>query len=203
MVIGSHRASHGAQAATNAARLVFQHRGPGNHAQFSRSDFVEFHAEEFLVVTNMLYGLRLEYDAVERNQLETFLRAHIYTAAAQNAHAAVFRSAFKDRIYPAVQAALGFRHGARSVVSDFDFSHAGAAFQRKHGNGLAVDIEIVERHGVSLEDFHLDDWLRMFSAAQIFINADRRALAVADAIDDEARSENAVAAGKNSRGRSH
>ena len=129
--------------------------------EFVGCHFVELHAEAFLVVTDVLHGLRLERDAVERNQLQTFLRANIDATAAQDAHAAVFRRAFENRIDPAVQAALRLGDRRRSVVADLHFRHPGAAFERKHRNGLAVDVEIVERHAVPLEYFDFDDGLGM------------------------------------------
>src|ERR1035441_3113987 len=47
--------------------------------------------------------------------------------AAQNAHAAVFGAALEDRVYPAVQATLGFLHRRRSVVADLYFGHSRTA----------------------------------------------------------------------------
>ena len=40
---------------------------------------------------------------------------------------------------------------AGSVVADLDFGDSGAAFERKHRNGLAVDVEIAERHAMPLQ----------------------------------------------------
>ncbi len=92
---------------------------------------------------------------------------------------------------------------AGSVVADFDFGYAGAPFEGQHGYGLAVDVEIVERHGVPLKQFDFDDGLRVLTTSQIFVNAHRRAFAVADAVDDETRSEHAVATGEDAGGRRH
>ena len=142
-------------------------------------------------------------DAVERYQFQTLFRANIHATAAQNAHAAVFRRTFKNRVDPAVQAALRLRHRRWSVVSDLDFSHAGAALERKHRDRLTIDVEIIERHCMSLQEFYFDDRLRMFPAAQVFIDPDRRSFAVSDTINDEARSEDAIATRENSRRRSH
>ena len=50
----------------------FQHGGSGDHSQLVGRHFVEFHAEQFLVVADVLHGFGLERDAVERNQFQTF-----------------------------------------------------------------------------------------------------------------------------------
>ncbi len=64
-------------------------------------------------------------------------------------------------------------------------------------------IEIIEWHGVPLEQFDFDDRFGMLSAAQEFVDAHRRTLAVANAVDNEARSEDAIAARKDAGRRGH
>src|SRR5579859_1613474 len=56
---------------------------------------------------------------------------------------------------------------------------------------------------MTLEDFYFDDWVRMFCSSQEFINTHRGALAVSHTVDNQPRSEYAVAAGKNAGGRRH
>ena len=89
------------------------------------------------------------------------------------------------------------------VVTDFNFGYARAPFQRQHRNRLPVDIEVIERHGCRLSTSTSIDRFRMLAAAQVLVNAHGCAFAVADAIDDQARAEHAVAAGKDAGGRRH
>ena len=61
-----------------------------------------------------------------------------------------------------MQASVGFFHRRLSVVANLNFRHAGAAVERQHWNGLAVDVKKIQRHSVTLKDFNLDDRLGMF-----------------------------------------
>ena len=99
-----------------------------------------------------------------------------------------------------MQAALCLLHRGRGIVADFHFRHPGAAFERQHGNRLAGQIEQVQRHAVTFEDFDFDDRLGMLLAAQEFVDANRCALAVGHAVNDQARPEHAVAAGEDAIG---
>ena len=68
-----------------------------------------------------------------------------------------------------MQAALGFGHSRGRVITHLDFRNPGAAIQRKHRNGLAIEVEVIQRHGMPLEHFHFDDRLGMFPAAEEFV----------------------------------
>ena len=142
----------------------------------------------------MLHGFLRELDAVERDQFEAILRTNIHTSTAKDAHAAILWRALEYCIDPAVQTALGFFDGRLRVVTDLDFGHASAALQRQHGNGLAVDVEIVQRHAVAFENFDLDNRFGMLLATQILVNANGSTLPVGNAVDDEAWSEDAIPA---------
>src|SRR5438445_5733065 len=102
-----------------------------------------------------------------------------------------------------MQAPLRFLHGSLLVVADFDFGHAGAPIKRKHGNGLAIDVEKIQRHAVPFEDFHFDDRLRVLVTAQVFVDADGCTLAVGHTVDNQARSEHAITTGEDARSRCH
>ena len=102
-----------------------------------------------------------------------------------------------------MQAALRFGHRGLRVVAHFNLSHARPAFQGKHGHWLPIDVQKIQGHGMPPEHFDFDDRLRMFSAAQKFVDAHRRTLAIADAIDYEARTEHAISAGENARSGGH
>src|SRR5579864_6882625 len=51
---GANRAAHRAQSAANATRFVLQHSRTSNDAEFVGFHLVEFHAEAFLVVADVL-----------------------------------------------------------------------------------------------------------------------------------------------------
>jgi len=77
------------KAATNTARLVFQHGGAGYDTKLIRRDFVELDAEQFLVVANLLHGFWLELDAIQRYELKQF-SGQTSTQHRTDAHAAIF-----------------------------------------------------------------------------------------------------------------
>ena len=141
-------------------------------------------------------GVRLELNPVQRNQLQAILRTNIHAAAAEHAVGAVLLAAFENGVDVALQAALRLRHGFLLGVAKFDLGHAGAAIERQHGNGLALDVHVVHCHLPAVEHLHFNLRLWMLGPAKVFVNANRRALAVANAVNDEARSECAIAAGE-------
>ena len=98
-----------------------------------------------------------------------------------------------------MQAALRFLDRGRRVVADFHFSYAGAALDGKHGNRLAVDVQIIQRHTMPLQHFDFDDRIGMFVLAKKFVDSHSRAFAIADAVDNQTWSEDAVATGEDSR----
>src|ERR1700690_1616129 len=54
-----------------------------------------------------------------------------------------------------------------------------------------------------LQDFDLDDGLGMLVFAEVFVDSNRGAFAISYAINNQARTEDAIAAGENSGGRGH
>ena len=54
-----------------------------------------------------------------------------------------------------------------------------------------------------LSTLDLDQWLRVFAAAEVFVDADGGALAVGHAVDNQPRAKDAIAAGKDARRRGH
>src|SRR4029077_18344124 len=60
-----------------------------------------------------------------------------------------------------------------------------------------------QRHPMTLQQLHLDHGLRMFSASQILVDADRCTLAVRNTVDDQPWTKNTTLAGKDAGGRCH
>ena len=148
------------------------------------------------VVRDSVDGIGVELNAIQRNQFQAILRTNIDAAAAEHAIGAIRFAAFKNRVDVALQAALRFGHGFLLGIHEFDFGHTCAAVQRQHGDGLTLEVHVVHRHLPAVQDVHFDLRLGMLGAANVFVNANRRALSIADAVDNQPRTKGAVTAGE-------
>ena len=166
-------------------------------------NFVQFHPKAFLVVANVLHGFVGELNPVERNQFQTFFGTDIDAATTKNAERAIFLGTFKNRVDPAVQAALRFLHcgwasypTSTSVtpvrLSSGSMGTGWRSMSRK-SSGMAC------RRSTSTSI----SGPGCFSTRRYSSMPNRRTLSVANAIDNETRSEDAIAAREDAGSRGH
>src|ERR1019366_2891564 len=109
----------------------------------------------------------------------------------------------ENRVDPAAQAAARLSLRRCFVIADFNFGVVRALLNRKHGNQLVRDGHEVGWHLVALQNFNFDRRLGMLVSGEILVDAGGGALAVADSIDKEPWTKNAIATRENTRGGGH
>src|SRR5690349_5862352 len=82
------------------------------------------------------------------------------------------------------------------VISDLDFGHSGAPFEWQHRDVLPVMDHEIGNHMMPIKEFHLNNWLRVSRLPQKFINSNSGTLAIGHAINNQTRTEDAIASGK-------
>src|SRR5579863_1888895 len=189
-----HRAPGGAKPATDALSFVFEHGRTRDDAQLLGCDFVEFHTVQLLIAPDVFHRCGRKFDLLQRHQAQAVFRADIHASPAQDAARSVILIAFKNRIDPAAQAALRLAHSGLLVVSDFHLGHAGSSFERQHGHRFAAILQVTRNHLMALHHFDFDVGIRIPRAPKVLVYSHGDSLAVADAIDDQTRSEYAIAA---------
>src|SRR5581483_9567181 len=194
-----------AETTPDAARFIFDHHRPCNlcRTQFFRRDSAQLNFVGIAATRNVAQHRLREFKTFKRNQFEALFRTHIHAAPAQNAFCTVDFITLKNRVDPAVKAALRLLHGGLLIEADLHFGQAGPSFQWQHGDRLAGNFHVVGNHLMTVQHLDFNERVGMFLPAQKFINPNGGTLAVGNAVNDQARAKNAIATGEDAGHRSH
>ena len=160
-------------------------------------------AEGLRMACDSIDGVCFELNAIQRNQFQAIFGTNIDAAAAEHAIRAILLAALKNCVDVAPQAALRFGHRFLFGVNKLNLSHARPAIERQHGDCLPLKVHVVHRHLPAVQNLHLNLRLWMLVPAQVLVNANCRAFPIADAIDNQSRTECTITAGKHARRGGH